>query len=59
MPALILLIIIGTIALWFLCSCLFRPIGRFIGSIMKDIRDATEDENTLGEKGEDVDEEKW
>ena len=38
-PALIIIIALAAVALWFLLSFLFRPIGRFIYRIWKDAND--------------------
>ena len=39
-----ILIILGVIILWFLCSSLYRPLGKFVGRIINDARDAMDDE---------------
>lgn len=38
-PVFVILIILGAVALWFLLSFAFRPIGRFIYRIWKDAVD--------------------
>ena len=58
MPAFILLIIIAAIILWFLCSFLYQPIGRFIGMIINNVREAIKDKEYKEEKGECKDEKK-
>ena len=45
MPAFILLVIIGLVVLWFLCSFLYKPIGRFVGTIINDARETMKDED--------------
>ena len=54
-PALIILILIGAVALWFLLSFAFRPLGDLICKIWKNVDDTiNEDENETDEekKGE-------
>lgn len=44
-PAFAILVILGCIAIWFLASALYKPIGRFIHRIGKDaIDELTEEE---------------
>lgn len=51
-PALILLILIGAVVLWFLLSFAFYPLGRLIYRIWKDACDEMnrEDKNNKEEK---------
>lgn len=50
-PVLILLVIIGAVALWFLLSFLYKPIGKLITRIYKDaVDEINENENDLEEK---------
>ena len=59
-PALILLILIGGVALWFLASGLYKPLGRFIHKIGQDaideLNDTEEDEKkeTLNNKEDEL-----
>lgn len=39
----ILLIILGAIILWFLCSFLYKPLGKFVGGIIRDVQNAIDD----------------
>ena len=39
-----ILLLVGLIALWFLCSFAFKPIGRFIGKIIKDTKEIITEE---------------
>ena len=44
-PAFIIIVILACIALWFLASALYKPIGKFIHKIGKDaIDELTEEE---------------
>jgi hypothetical protein len=38
-PALAILVFLGLVAIWFLASSLYRPLGRFIGTIASDAID--------------------
>lgn len=52
-PAFILIVLIVLVALWFLLSFAFRPLGKFLHSIWKDAMDAmsNEDEKENKEDG--------
>jgi len=43
-PAFYIIVIIICVAVWFLASSLYKPIGRFIGTIGKDAMDTMKDE---------------
>lgn len=43
-PAFILLVLLGAVAVWFLLSFAFRPIGRFFYRIWKDAVDSIKKE---------------
>lgn len=43
-PAFIILVIIICIAIWFLASALYKPIGKFIGKIGEDVINELKDE---------------
>lgn len=44
-PAFIILVIIICIAVWFLASALYKPIGKFIGKVGEDaIKELTDEE---------------
>ena len=43
-PALGIIIVISCVAVWFLASALYKPIGRFIYRIGKDVIDELKDE---------------
>lgn len=43
-PAFIILVIIICIAIWFLASALYKPIGKFIGKIGEDAINELKDE---------------
>lgn len=43
-PALGIIIVISCVAVWFLASALYKPIGRFIHRIGKDAIDELKDE---------------
>lgn len=45
MPVLVWLIIIGIISFYFLCSFLYRPIGKFFSGIMDDVKGAIKEED--------------
>ena len=52
-PALLILIILILIVLWFLLSFLYKPIGKLIHGIWKDAIDIiNEDDEKNNEKGE-------
>lgn len=38
-PAFILLVLLALVALWFLCSFAFYPLGRLLSRIWKDAKD--------------------
>ena len=44
-PAFAILVILGCIAVWFLASALYKPIGRFIHRIGKDAIDELTEED--------------
>lgn len=44
-PALFILFVIGLIAIWFLLSWLYKPLGRFIYRIGKDAIDEIKEED--------------
>lgn len=44
-PAFILIVLIALVALWFLLSFAFRPLGKFIYRIWKDADDAMNKED--------------
>ena len=48
-PALLILLIIFVVAIWFLLSFLYKPIGKFIFRIGKDAIDEMKDEEENGE----------
>jgi hypothetical protein len=43
-PVFIIIVIIICVAVWFLASSLYKPIGKFIGTIGKDAIDIMKDE---------------
>lgn len=44
-PAFIILVIIICIAVWFLASALYKPIGKFVGKVGEDaIKELTDEE---------------
>lgn len=45
MPVFYILVGIGAVALWFLCSFLYRPLGGYFKHIFKDSYDAITEEN--------------
>lgn len=49
-PVFILLVLIGAVALWFLLSFVFLPLGKFIYRIGKDATDAMNKDNNDEEK---------
>lgn len=50
-PAFAILVVVGLVALWFLLSSIYKPLGKFIYRIGKDAVDAmTEEENEKGDK---------
>ncbi len=50
-PALVILIVFGTVALWFLLSFVFHPLGKFIYRIWKDAVDEINKEESEDKKG--------
>lgn len=54
MPAFILLIIIGAIVLWFLCSFLYKPIGRLVGAIIRDVQESIKDEDFKNQEKKEI-----
>lgn len=52
-PALFLIVFIALIALWFLLSFVFRPLGRFIYRIYKDAIDEMNKEENNNKNKED------
>lgn len=51
-PAFIILVLLGAVALWFLLSFAFRPIGEIIHRIWKDAVDEINREDESEEKKE-------
>ncbi len=51
-PALGLIVIIVCIAVWFLASALYKPIGKFISKIGKDAIDELQSEDDREDKEE-------
>lgn len=49
-PAFLFLVVLGLVALWFLLSFAFRPIGRFICRIWKDAVDEIKKNDESEEK---------
>lgn len=49
-PALAVIVVIVCIAVWFLASSLYKPIGKFIGTIGKDAMDNMKDEKESEEE---------
>lgn len=45
-PAFILLVLLGAVVVWFLLSFAFRPIGRFIYRIWRDVVDSINKEES-------------
>lgn len=45
MPALAIIVILICIAVWFLASALYKPIGRWIGKIGRDAIEAMKEED--------------
>ena len=41
-----ILVFLAAVALWFLLSFLFKPIGRFLTGIFKDAKDIIEEDDT-------------
>lgn len=51
MVALYILLVLGVVALWFLLSCIYRPLGKFIYRIGKDaVDEINKDEKKEEEK---------
>jgi hypothetical protein len=44
-PAFVIIVIILCVAIWFLASALYKPIGRWIGRIGKDAIDTMNEED--------------
>lgn len=49
-PALPVIVVVVCIAVWFLASSLYKPIGKFIGTIGKDAMDNMKDEEESEDK---------
>lgn len=49
-PALAIIVVIVCIAVWFLASSLYKPIGKFISTIGKDAMDNMKDEEESEDK---------
>lgn len=49
-PAFVILVILGCIALWFLASALYKPIGKFVHRIGKDAIDELTEKDEEKEK---------
>lgn len=49
-PAFLVIVVIVCIAVWFLASSLYKPIGKFIGRIGKDAIDTIKEENESEEE---------
>lgn len=49
-PAFVILVILGCIALWFLASALYKPIGKFVHRIGKDAIDGLTEKDEEKEK---------
>lgn len=48
-PAFAIIVVIVCVAVWFLASCLYKPIGRFIRKIFKDAIDIMQEDDESGE----------
>ena len=55
-PAFILIVLIVLVALWFLLSFAFRPLGKLLHSIWKDAMDAMDNEDEKEKSSEGVSE---
>lgn len=44
-PVFVFLVICGAVAVWFLLSGIFQPLGRFLGRIWSDARNEIKKEN--------------
>ena len=51
-PALLIIVGIGAILLWFLCAWLYKPIGSIIVRLFNDSKRAMFDEKMKEDKGE-------
>lgn len=51
-PALLIIIVIAIIVVWFLISGLFKPVGKFVHKIGKDTMDIINDADNKKEKEE-------
>lgn len=51
-PALPVIVVVVCIAVWFLASSLYKPIGKFIGTIGKDAIDNMKDNEEESEEKE-------
>ena len=51
-PAFIVLILLGVVALWFLASFLYKPLGRFFHRVGKDAIDELTEEDNDNDKEE-------
>ena len=51
-PAFVILVLLGTVVLWFLLSFVFYPFGRFLYRIWKDAIDEMNKEEKENEKTE-------
>lgn len=51
-PALLIIIVIAIIVVWFLISGLFKPVGKFVHKIGKDTMDIINDVDNKKEKEE-------
>lgn len=49
-PVFVFLVICGAVAVWFLLSGIFQPLGRFLGRIWSDARDEIKKENKEEDK---------
>lgn len=49
-PILILIVILALIAIWFLLSSMYKPLGKFVSRIFDDTRKAMEDEDDIKDK---------
>lgn len=51
-PAFAILVVVGLVALWFLLSAIYKPLGKFIYRIGKDAVDAMTEDETENEEGD-------
>ena len=49
-PAFILIVLLAVVALWFLLSFAFKPLGKFFYRIWKDAKDAINEEDNAENK---------